>query len=79
MMLACTKLNECMTRSKTKLLKSKYVRSGDYCISLCKNNKQEEIWYANDHHDEKNGQNYGWSNEVILINSCGFVKNENEV
>ena len=30
-------------------------------------------------HDEQNGQNYGWSNEVILINICGFVKKtENE-
>ena len=29
-------------------------------------------------HDEQNGQNYGWTNEVILINIRGFVKNENE-
>ena len=24
--------------------------------------------------DEQNGQNYGWTNEVILINIRGFVK-----
>ena len=25
-------------------------------------------------HDEQNGQNFGWTNEVILINIRGFVK-----